>query len=138
MLLAIVNCNLAAKIILKEIIYVIVIDASYNGKQKRMQELFLSTSIYVIVIVTCHQKYFAKYVFYMYVMFLWMTVNGDLANGGLRYLSTIVHDCLRLSSFRNKSSPRKGGPKRPQKRTSVDDCANIEECGFTPPFESPI
>ena len=49
-------CNLAAKIILKEIIYVIVIDTLYNGKQRHMQKLFLSTIGYVIVIVTCHQK----------------------------------------------------------------------------------
>ena len=33
--------------------------------------------------------------------------NGGLANGGLRHLSTIVHDCLRLSSFCDESSPWK-------------------------------
>ena len=35
-------------------------------------------------------------------------LNGGLANGGLRYLSTIVHDCLQLSSFLTKVPLRKG------------------------------
>ena len=35
----------------------------------------------------------------------WESLNGGLANGGLRYLSTIVHDCLRLSSFCDESAP---------------------------------
>ena len=61
------------------------------------------------------------------------SLNGGLANGGLRYLSTIVHDCLRLSPFCDESR----GPKRPQKCTIVDDCARIAECGLKPPFESP-
>ena len=30
---------------------------------------------------------------------------GGLANRGLRYLSTIVHDCLKLTSFCAESSP---------------------------------
>ena len=30
-----------------------------------------------------------------------------------------------------------GGPKRPRKCTIVDDCAQIAECGFKPPLESP-
>ena len=58
-------------------------------------------------------------------------------NGGLRYLSTIVHDCLRLSSFCDESSPQKGAPKRPHKCTIVDDCAQIAESGLKSPFESP-
>ena len=33
------------------------------------------------------------------------SLNGGLANGGFRYLSRIVHDCLRLSSFCDESSP---------------------------------
>ena len=33
------------------------------------------------------------------------SLNGGLANGGLRYLCAIVHDCLRLSSFCDESSP---------------------------------
>ena len=37
--------------------------------------------------------------------FSWESLNGGLANGGLRYLSTIVHDCLRLSSLWDESSP---------------------------------
>ena len=32
-------------------------------------------------------------------------------NGGLRYLSTIVHNCLRLPSFCDESSPWKGKQK---------------------------
>ena len=50
------NCSLAAKIILLEIIYVIVIDGLSNGKQRHMQKLFLSTIIYVIVIVRSPRK----------------------------------------------------------------------------------
>ena len=67
----------------------------------------------------------------------WESLNGGLANGGLRCLSTIVHDCLRLSSFRDESSPQKWAPKRPQKCTIVDDCAQIAESGLKPPFGSP-
>ena len=52
-------------------------------------------------------------------------------------MSTIVDDCLRLSSFCDESSPQKGAPKRPQKCTIVDDCAQIAESGLKPPFESP-
>ena len=33
--------------------------------------------------------------------------------------------------------PLERGPKRPQKCTSVDDCAQIAESGLKPPFESP-
>ena len=33
------------------------------------------------------------------------SLDGGLANGGLRYLSTIVHDCLQLSPFCDESSP---------------------------------
>ena len=33
------------------------------------------------------------------------SLNGGFANGGLRCLPTIVHDCLRLSSFCDESSP---------------------------------
>ena len=43
------------------------------GNRGHMSKLFLSTIIYVIVIVTWQQKYFAKQ-FFMCVMFLWMTV----------------------------------------------------------------
>ena len=32
------------------------------------------------------------------------SLNGGLANGGLSYLFAVVHDCLRLSSFCDKSS----------------------------------
>ena len=64
-------------------------------------------------------------------------LNGGLANGGLSHLSTIVHDCQRLSSFCDESFPYERGPKRPQKCTIVDDCAQIAESGLKPPFESP-
>ena len=64
------------------------------------------------------------------------SLNGGLANGGLRYVSTIVHDCLRLSSFCDESSLERG-PKRPQKCAIVDDSAQIAESGLKPPFESP-
>ena len=33
------------------------------------------------------------------------SLNGGLANGGLRYLCTIVHECLRLSSFCDENFP---------------------------------
>ena len=67
----------------------------------------------------------------------WERLNGGLANGGLRYLSTIVHDCLQLSSFCDESSPnKKGDPKGPQKCTIVDDCVQIAESGLKPSFES--
>ena len=66
-----------------------------------------------------------------------LLINGGLANGGLRYLCTIGHDCLRLSSFCDEKFPLERGPKRPQKCTIVDDCAQIAESGLKPPFESP-
>ena len=62
---------------------------------------------------------------------------GGLANGGLRYLSTIVHNCLRLSTFLQRNFPLERSPKGPQKRTIVDDCAQIAERGLKPPSESP-
>ena len=65
------------------------------------------------------------------------SLNGGLTNGGLRYLSTIVHDCLQLSSFCDESSALERGPKRPQNCTIVDDCAQIADSGLKPPFESP-
>ena len=54
-------------------------------------------------------------------------------NGGLRYSSTIVHDCLNLSSFCEKNSLYE----RPRKCTIAYDCAQIAESGLKPPFESP-
>ena len=68
-------------------------------------------------------------------------LNGGLANRGLRSLSTlptIVHDCLRLSSFceSRKFPLQKGGPKGPQKHTIVNDCAQIAEGGLKPQFGS--
>ena len=71
------------------------------------------------------------------VIELLFCLNGGLANGGLRYLSTIVHDCLRLSSFCDESPPQKGASKKPQKCTIVDDCAQIAKSVLKPPFESP-
>ena len=61
------------------------------------------------------------------------SLNGGLANGGLRYLSAIVHDCLRLSSFCYENSLYK----RPRKCTIAHDCAQIAGSGLKPPFESP-
>ena len=60
-------------------------------------------------------------------------LNGGLANGGLRYLSTIVHDCLQLSSFCDENSFYK----RPRKCTIAHDCAQIAGSGLKHPFESP-
>ena len=60
------------------------------------------------------------------------SLNGGLANGGLRYLSTIDHDCLQLSSFCDEKSLNK----RPRMCTIADDCAQIAETGLEPPFES--
>ena len=39
------------------------------------------------------------------------SLNGGLANAGLRYLSTIVHDRLRLLSFCDGSAPEEGAQK---------------------------
>ena len=61
------------------------------------------------------------------------SLNGGFANGGLRYSSTIVHDCLKLSSFCDENSLYE----RPRKCTIAHDCAQIAECGLKPPFESP-
>ena len=51
--------------------------------------------------------------FYKTALFL-ASLNGALANGGLRYLSTIVHDCLQLSSFASA-----------QKATNVHKCRRL-------------
>ena len=51
-------------------------------------------------------------------------------------LNVLVHTCLRLSAFVTKVLLRKG-PKKPQKRRVVDDCAQISESGLKPLFESP-
>ena len=57
------------------------------------------------------------------------SLNGGLANGGLRHLSTIVHDCLRLSSFCDENSPQKGA----QKATKVHNCRRLcANCGVWP------
>ena len=47
-----------------------------------MRKSFLSTIIYVIVIVTCHKKKQAAKEFVMYVMFLWMTVSTPYQPSG--------------------------------------------------------
>ena len=55
-------------------------------------------------------------------------------------LKVLVHNCPRLPTIvvilRRKFSSERG-PKRPQKCTIVDDCAQIAESGLKPPFESP-
>ena len=65
------TCNLAAKMILKELIYVIASDTFYNGKQRHLQTLFLSTMIYVIVIATWQQKWFDQYFLCMQLFCGW-------------------------------------------------------------------
>ena len=57
-----------------------------------------------------------------------------LSNWGLREL---VHDCPRLSTILWRKFPLKGGPKRPQKCTIVDDCAQIAESGLKPHLRAP-
>ena len=47
------------------------------------------------------------------------SLNGGFANGGLRYSSTSVHDCLKLSSFCDENSLCE----RPRKCTIAHDCA---------------
>ena len=65
--------------------------------------------------------------------FLSESLNGGLANGGLRYLSAIVHDCLQLPSFCDENSLYK----RPRKCIIAHDYAQIAGSGLKPPFESP-
>ena len=68
----------------------------------------------------------------------WESLNGGLANGGLRYLPTIVHDCTTIVVVWRRKFPLERGPKGPLKCTIVDDCAQIAESGLKPPFVSPI
>ena len=49
-------------------------------------------------------------------------------------MSTIVYDCRHFAT----KVPCRKGPKRPQKCTIVDDCAQIAESGLKPPFEPPF
>ena len=57
------------------------------------------------------------------------SLNGGLANGGLAYLSTIVHDCRH---FATKVPLRK----RTRRATKVHNCSKLQS-GLRPPFESP-
>ena len=67
------------------------------------------------------------------------SLNGGLANRGWRDISTIVHDCLQLSSFCDASSPLKGPHgKRPQICTFVDASAQTAESGLKPIWEPPF
>ena len=52
------------------------------------------------------------------------SLNGGLANGGLRCLSTIVHDCLHLSSFSTKVTLLESDPKG---HKCAQSCANCRE-----------
>ena len=55
-------------------------------------------------------------------------------------LKVLVHDCPRLPTIvviLRRKFPLERRPKRPQKCTIVDDCAQIAESGLKPPFESP-
>ena len=52
----------------------------------------------------------------------------------------LVRNCARLPTIVvifDESSPLRKGPKKPQMRTVVDDCAQIAESGLKPPIESP-
>ena len=61
------------------------------------------------------------------------SLNGGFPNGSLGYLSTIAYDCRHFAT----KVPLRKGPKKAQKCTIVDDCAQIAESGLKPPFESP-
>ena len=56
-------------------------------------------------------------------------------------LKVLVHNCPRLPTIvvilRRNLAQKERGPKRPQKCTIVDDCAQIAESGLKPPLESP-
>ena len=55
-------------------------------------------------------------------------------------LKALVHNCPRLPTIvviLRRKFPLERGPKRPQKCTIVDDCAQIAESGLKLPFESP-
>ena len=61
------------------------------------------------------------------------SLNGGLANGGLRYLSTIAYDCRHFT----RKIPLRKWPKR---ATKVHNCRRLcanAESGLKPPFESP-
>ena len=58
----------------------------------------------------------------------WESLNGGLANKGLRYMSTIVHDCRHFAT----KVPLRKGPKKATKCTIVDECAQIAESGLKP------
>ena len=61
-------------------------------------------------------------VFFLYIFCVFReSLNGGLANGGLRHLSTIAHNCLQLSSFCDESSLKKGA----QKATKVHNCRRL-------------
>ena len=53
-------------------------------------------------------------------------------------LKVLVNNCPRLPTivviFLRRKFPLERGPKRPQKCTIVDDCAQIAESGLKPPF----
>ena len=55
------------------------------------------------------------------------SLNGGLAHGGLRYFSTIVHDCLWLSSFWDESFPQKRAQKTAKVHNCTRLCANCRE-----------
>ena len=60
-----------------------------------------------------------------------------LSKWGLRAL---VHNCPRFPTIvviLRQKLPSESGPKRPQKGTIVDDCAQFAESDLKPPFESP-
>ena len=61
--------------------------------------------------------------------------------GALKWgLKVLVHNCPRsptIDVILRRKFPLERGPNGPQKRTIVDNCAQIAESGLKPPFESP-
>ena len=55
-------------------------------------------------------------------------------------LKVLLQNCPSLPTIvviLRRKFPSERGPKRPQKCTIVNDCAQIAESGLQPPFESP-
>ena len=59
----------------------------------------------------------------------------DKFQSAIRYLSTIVHDCLRLSSFCDKKLPPRKGPNR---ATKVQNCRRLCTNGREWPESPPL
>ena len=108
-------------------------DVSSPLQARKFRTTFLFLSSYDNVKVAHYRANFGtKYVLELQIFLRKVLRNltleslqRGLANGGLRCLSTIVHDCLPLSSFCNESSPALLWPKRATKvLTIVDNCVH--------------